>query len=57
MKKFKTKLIDLKKMSNIRGGDTKITFKDLSLAYTKKALVIANEDTVVEVSGTITVEK
>jgi len=57
MKKFKANSVNLKKMSNIRGGGTEVTLKDLKVTLTKKAQVISSEDTTIEVSGSIEVEQ
>ena len=57
MKKFIANSIDLKKMETIRGGDTEITLDNLTINKTKlKQQVLADEDTKIEVSGTVNVE-
>lgn len=59
MKKFKAKSIDLKKMTNIRGGGENITY-DLvvnSIKVTNKSnQVITKEDNTQEVSLTCDIE-
>ena len=58
MERFKAKSIDLKQMSNVRGGGTEITLDNLIIKITKlKKEVIAEGDTKIEVSGTVEVEQ
>jgi hypothetical protein len=55
MKKFRAESIDMKQMSNIRGGDVEITLDDVKIFQTKNSVAVSS-DTKVEVSGTITIE-
>lgn len=57
MKKFKAQSIDVKQMSNIRGG-IDITLDNLKINITKlKTEVALSQDKAVEISGTLTVEQ
>jgi len=57
MKKFKAKSIDVKQMSNIRGG-IDITLDNVKINITKlKKDVALSQDKAVEISGTLTVEQ
>ncbi len=57
MKKFKAQSIDVKQMSNIRGG-IDITLDNLKINITKlKKAVALSQDKAVEISGTLTVEQ
>ena len=58
MEKFKAKSIDLKQMSNVRGGDDPvITNFDITIKITKKSAVIVDSDKQIEITGTVTIEK
>lgn len=57
MKKFKAQKIDVKKMSNIRGG-IDISLDNLKINLTKQKKEVAlNQDTKIEISGTLNVEQ
>lgn len=57
MKKFKAKSLDIKQMSNIRGG-INITLDNLKINMTKlKKELISQTDQTIEISGTLTVEQ
>ena len=57
MKKFKAESIDIKQMSNIRGGDVEVTLDDLKVNVTKKKNNVAvKNDTKIEIAGTVTIE-
>lgn len=57
MKKFKVQSIDVKQMSNIRGG-IEVSLDNLKINVTKlKKEVAMSQDTKVEVSGTLTIEQ
>lgn len=60
MKDFKADSINVKQMSNIKGGGVDITMDDVKVNITKykgiKSLA-TEQDTRVEVSGTVTIEK
>lgn len=57
MKKFKAQSIDVKQMSNIRGG-IDITLDNLKINISKlKKEVALSQDKAVEISGTLTMEQ
>lgn len=58
MKKFKARSMDLKTMSDIKGGDINVTLKDLVVKTTKasKQAIATETNLTIEVSGTITIE-
>lgn len=57
MKNFKAQKLDVKKMSNIRGG-IDISLDNLKINITKlKKEVAVSQDTKIEISGTLNVEQ
>jgi hypothetical protein len=58
MKKFKAESVDMKKMSNIRGGDDITHDTTILLSRkTKQKAISVEEDKSIEIVGTITIDK